>query len=357
MRLTELSYKTTDWEIKNLEFDNVSLIVGKNSTGKSKTLGVVDLLGKIITQKVSLLGRGAWNVTFLSEKFGVINYKFETGSTIGDPQVKYERITIGGKIYLQRNSERTTLFSELDKTLQEIYPPEGKLTIHTTRDIRKYPYLEEIINWAEHSYGFKFGVIGPEFPHNLDYNLLNVIDDIPSLYKTLSEERQKQVKSNFGKIGYKIEEIVFAEGSPINFLFIQESDLAKPLGHYQLSQGMFRSLYILIFIEYLLSQKQPATIIIDDLCEGLDYDRATKLGKLLFDNCMQNNIQLIATSNDMFLMDVVDLKYWNLLQREGGIVTALNPKNQPDLFKDFQFTGLSNFDFLASDYIAQKIKK
>ena len=114
-------------------------------------------------------------------------------------------------------------------------------------------------------------------------------------------------------------------------------------------------MYILIYFVYLISQKQPVTIVIDDLCEGLDYERATKLGQLIFEKCLNTNVQLIATSNDSFLMDVVDLKYWNVLQRDGNVVTAINNQTHEALFKKFKFTGLSNFDFFASDYIQQAL--
>ena len=120
---------------------------------------------------------------------------------------------------------------------------------------------------------------------------------------------------------------------------------------------MFRSLSLLIFIEFLTAKRKTATVVIDDFCEGLDYDRATKLGKIVFDKCEHNNIQLIATSNDMFLMDVVDIVHWNVLQRNASIVTALNAKSNPELFEKFRYTGLSNFDFFASDYISQKMDK
>jgi hypothetical protein len=92
-------------------------------------------------------------------------------------------------------------------------------------------------------------------------------------------------------------------------------------------------------------------VIIDDLCEGLDYERATKLGELVFNICRDTEIQLIATSNDSFLMDAIDIKYWNILQRTGSIVTALNIKNSEEKFRKFKFTGLSNFDFFSSDYL------
>ena len=54
--------------------------------------------------------------------------------------------------------------------------------------------------------------------------------------------------------------------------------------------------------------------------------------------------------------DVVDLKYWNILQREGSEVTSIDIIKNPELFNDFAFTGLSNFDFFSSDYIARKMK-
>ena len=93
--------------------------------------------------------------------------------------------------------------------------------------------------------------------------------------------------------------------------------------------------------------------MIDDFCEGIDYDRAIKLGKYLYQYCLANGIQLVAASNDNFLMDVVDVKYWNILQRNGDAVTAINIHNNPALFEKFDFTGLSNFDLFSSDFIAR----
>ena len=139
-------------------------------------------------------------------------------------------------------------------------------------------------------------------------------------------------------------------------MLIKEEGLRKNIPHFQLSQGMFRALALIVYMQYLISRKKPATIIIDDLCEGLDYERATKLGKLLFETALEGDIQLITTSNDNFLMEVIDLKYLNVLFREGKKVRGINAQSNPELFEEFKFTGLSNFDFFASNYIisAQK---
>jgi hypothetical protein len=110
---------------------------------------------------------------------------------------------------------------------------------------------------------------------------------------------------------------------------------------------------VIIYVEYLISRKRPASIIIDDLCEGLDYDRATRLGRLIFDKCIDRQIQLIATSNDSFLMDAIDIEYWTILTRQGKTVEAMNRMTNSEIFDRFRFTGLSNFDFFSSDYILQ----
>nr|WP_305070031.1 ATP-binding protein [Flavobacterium covae] len=145
--------------------------------------------------------------------------------------------------------------------------------------------------------------------------------------------------------------MVVQEKGEYSTINIKEENVDKFIPHYKLSQGMFRALAVIVYVQYLISRKRPSTIIIDDLCEGLDYERATKLGKLIFDKCLSNDIQLIATSNDSFLMEVVDLKYWNVLVREGKKVKAINKESNSTLFEDFRFTGLSNFDFFSSNFI------
>lgn len=71
----------------------------------------------------------------------------------------------------------------------------------------------------------------------------------------------------------------------------------------------------------------------------------------MYDFCEKNHIQLIATSNDSFLMDAVDLQCWNILQREGNRVYSISALNSPALFEKFRRTGLSNFDILSSNFL------
>ena len=357
MKIIKLSYTDTNWEIKNLEFDNANLLVGKNSTGKSRTLSTIDLLYKMLTQKRDLNWGGKWEIVFQTTNNDTIEYSFAT--SYQKSGVTYENIKYNDEDVLKRDAPDSAIVkNSLTGSMDIIYPPTDKLILHVNRDVRKYPILEEIVNWAEDSFGFKFGNISSYAQFNKqEYDMLTAIEDIPILFKRLSEDNRQKIIRDINDTGYNIENISVIERAGIPMLVIKENGIGKTLPYYTLSQGMFRALAVLIYVEYLLSRKRPATIIIDDLCEGLDFSRATKLGEKIFGKCETNKIQLIATSNDGFLMDVVDIKYWNVLLRKGKVVTAINIKNHPSLFEEFKFTGLSNFDFFSSDYIPKHLSE
>ena len=120
---------------------------------------------------------------------------------------------------------------------------------------------------------------------------------------------------------------------------------------------MFRVFCVLLYMIYSSTLADARCLMIDDMGEGLDYRRSTKLGKIVFDYCKKNSIQLIVTSNDSFLMDSVPLDLWNILQRNGRTVTSLNSQTHQELFTKFARTGLSNFDILSSNFITNHLQK
>ena len=126
---------------------------------------------------------------------------------------------------------------------------------------------------------------------------------------------------------------------------------------YELSNGMFRVFSVLLYMIYSSTLKGARCLMIDDMGEGLDYRRSTKLGKIVFSYCKAKSIQLIVTSNDSFLLDTVDLDLWNILQRTGSVVTSLNSQTHQELFAKFARTGLSNYDILSSNFITNHLQK
>lgn len=350
MRLTHFSYKEAGWEIKDgLSLQTVNLLVGKNAVGKSKT---IQSLGKAIIflsqQKESLR----------SDEFGAC-FTFEDNGTLFSYHFYYlhgkitrEILSVDGTIYIERNEETATLHG------QSINPPANKLILHIRRDTVQYPYIEKIMVWAEQACGLSFNEVDIAGDVNITSYLLGKQQNLFTLVESLPKDALQHIVSQAQNLGYpltKIETIEFT--STLKKVTFQEEGVKDVLVDGLLSKGMFRALYLLIYMKYLSLQTSPSLLLVDDLCEGLDYDRSTKLGKLVFDFCLEHGIQLIASSNDTFLMDVIDLKYWNILQRKNGQITSLNIENHPELFESFRFTGLSNFDFISTDYIQRHLTK
>lgn len=359
MKLTKISYKTADWELLDLELDQVNLIVGKNGTGKSRTIAVLQLLVKIINQKFDSLSDASWELTFIKSNGDKLVYSFAIAVySKNDERILTEQLTLNDSTLINRVfGYAVHVYNVQLGEDEELNPPQNKLVLHTNRDVKKYPYIEDLCKWAEESYGCLFAnIYSSTKTSQKEYFESNLGDlEIQSLYKGLSESSHLLITDEFNSIGYDISEIYPIDIGSYTVLLVSEKGVERHIPDFRLAQGMLRALFILIYVEYIRTQKAPTMIVIDDFCEGLDYERATKLGKLVYEKCLNSNIQLVATSNDSFLMEVVDIKYWNVLRREGKIVTALNNKNHPELFQDFKFTGLSNFDFFSSDYINKRL--
>ena len=68
-------------------------------------------------------------------------------------------------------------------------------------------------------------------------------------------------------------------------------------------------------------------------------------------------IQLIMSTNDHYVMNNVPLEYWQVIQRKGGECRVFNYQNSKEKFDEFEYMGLNNFDFLATDYLNSKWEK
>ena len=111
---------------------------------------------------------------------------------------------------------------------------------------------------------------------------------------------------------------------------------------------------IVVTINYLMQKGAEGTIVIDDIGEGIDFERSSRLTELIFKRAEDTGTQLIATSNDRFLMNIVDIKYWNVFERKGETVRAFNCRNSKRAFDEFSLTGLNNFDFFSDGLYRHK---
>lgn len=359
MKLINLDYNeliedTTNnpWELKRLSLNDLNLIIGKNSAGKSRTIRIIIALSNIIALRSPLVN-GTWHVEFVNEetkKTTKIVYELK----IKGGKVVSEKILVDGKLKLDRNGD-TKIFSEKTNTFLKIEPPDDKLVLHIRRDKLEYEFFEYLIDWAMSVRGYEFSDVRPgDITIEKDITTLVRLNTVPQVTEKLDPDTIKNIIEEFNSLGYQIEniEVNKLNAAPIDvkILEIKEKGIKHLIKQVHLSQGMFRALALLIIINYLLKTKETSTILVDDLCEGMDFERATNFAKLIYEKMQTAKIQLIATSNDSFLMNVVDIKYWNILKRENTVVNAYNYKNSKDIFEEFRSTSLNNFDLFTSNY-------
>ncbi len=354
MRLLEFVYTDSSWQLKPILFQPVNLLVAKNAIGKSKVIKSLSIAVQHISQATDNNNDSTFVAAFKFESENdefYYEFSYIRGKVVTETLLKVSPEKILDTL-LKRDSNSTYLHGE------PINPPEDKLVLHVRRDTIQYPYFEKIVAWAEHVCGHRFN----EMDYAGDYGTYSSISKFDSnlfdIVKSLPAEAMERIIKQANGLNYPIESIIpYEHSETVKFVIFHEKDIPQGLMFFQLSKGMFRALYLLIYMEYLAYIKKPSLLLVDDLCEGLDYDRSTHLGSILYKFCLQHNVQLIASSNDSFLMDVVDLRYWNILQRIGNVVEGINHTTHPDLFDDFGFTGLSNFDLFSSDYMARHLIK
>ena len=341
MILSQFTYNNdSGWRLEELALNHQNLIVGFNSVGKSRTVSAIGHVARFI--KGDLDAAGNFSCSLLLENGNRLEYSFE----VAGGQVLAEVLRKNDTPLIQRERYTATMYGD-----NTVSPPESKLLIQVRRDTMKYPEIEEIIQWAEHTTLFVFSNITTD-PNSLSPYAISDEPRLPVMFSKISENQRELLRNYMCDMGYKISKIEEYERSTgAKSLYIYESGIKVPLRPFDLSNGMFRVFCVLLYMIYNSTLSEARCLVIDDMGEGLDYMRSTKLGKIMYEYCEKNQIQLIATSNDSFLMDAVDLQHWNILQREGNRVYCINMSNSPALFEKFQRTGLSNFDILSSNFL------
>ncbi|MDR3000895.1 MAG: ABC transporter ATP-binding protein [Fibromonadaceae bacterium] len=282
----EFANEPKAWSLNGMVLGSVNLVVGKNATGKTKTLTKIARLGNILAGK-PLPESANYDVEFSD---GVDIYKCKLN--ISHRKIQSEEFC-GNK--------------------------------------------EKFVKWVE-------GLIMHAFNSK---QRQDVIDLYTKGEEELAENFKEQIINFMNEIGYELLEI----GTDSSTIYVKEKNVDVAILLQQMSQGMFRALSLIIQMAYNTLKNLPTTIIIDDIGEGLDFARSTSMIKLLSRVASEGKCQLIMSTNDRFVMNNVPLKYWQVIQRTGGQCKAYNYHNKKEKYDEFEYTGLNNFDFLATDFI------
>lgn len=373
MRLTSISYSEFNgtaqaWRLDDLLLGESNLIVGKNASGKTRAINVISSLAQHLAGLKPAPISGDFDVKF-NDAGNVYHYLIR----VEDEEVIKEVLELNSKVLLDRGQGGVgTIWAEALEggRMMEFQTPPSEFAVVARRDTIQHSFLEALHAWGSSVRHYAFGTsLGKDRLVVLIESPSSKIDDrdtnaVVGLFK-YGEKRfgrsfNQAIIDDMLLLDYDLTDIGVA--SPISVrissgfpvepvgLYVKERQLSGITDHLSMSQGMFRCLSMLIQLNYSQLSDSTTCVLIDDIGEGLDFDRACRLIDLLREKARSTKVQLIMSTNDRFVMNHVPLEEWSFLRRTGSDVSVMNYGNSRGTFEEFKFTGLSNFSFLEMDF-------
>jgi hypothetical protein len=373
MKLQSVTYvqnqgEADEWAIRDLTLQDINLVVGTNASGKSKSLTLIVSLARLLT--------GEFKLVFRSGEYDV---RFEDGGkqhryvlVFRDFRVVREEFDYDGRRVLTRGVGGVgTVFAERPGDMLEFQAPDTDLAAVVRRDSIQHPFFESLHQWGKSVYHIAFGTsLGKETIGVLVQEKQPEVDPRETsqtgrIYrageKTFGDVYKEAVIRDMTRLGYPVSEVGMKRPSNVQLtpsppgdlmsLYVKETSLMSPTDQFDMSQGMFRAFAVIVQLNYFAMSRKSGCFLIDDIGEGLDFARSCALIEFLIEKAHTLPMQLIMTTNDRFVMNKVPLDAWSIVRREGSAIRVYNSRNAPKAFEDFKFTGLNNFDFLATDFL------
>ncbi len=337
-------------------FDNINLLVGKNASGKSRTLNVIREIANLLSGKIDLK-----NAVSPSENFEVLftekDIRYRYILEFKDRKVSNEILSMNDKTLLDRN-KNILVNANGQNTLFEV---EDHRLVICAQDAERKPYFREFIKWGLSLRNYLFANQFEKNKQVKDYTRIDGGDPgiegtevlIYTFYRgreTYGESFVKDIMTGMRDLGYSVTGIDILEKNGLYGICVEEEGEYMVTQH-DMSQGMFRSLALLIMLSYARLSDFSLCMLIDDMGEGLDFDTSRKMMDIVIRRIDNSNLQFFMTTNDRYVMNQIPLKYWTVIDRaESSRSVYYNHINAKDNFEDFKYTGLNNFDFLTTDF-------
>jgi hypothetical protein len=375
MRLRSLDYHEFEgqpryWAISGLALFDVNLIVGPNASGKTRALNVIGNLALwVCGERKDLPRQASYRAEFVHDDQAIV-YAVE----LGDGQVVAESFVRSGEALLDRSvgGKGSIFYEEVHRKLEFDIPPTELAA--SRRDSRQHSFLLPLQDWGQHTFNFYFGtslgkesfaLVSPSAKRPIAFNLRHpntVVGIFLEAQRRFGDKFVNALIADLGTIGYDAERVSVGlikdimtslPGQPTG-LTVKERALHAETDQLTMSQGMFRALSLLTLFNFAVFAAGPKCVIVDDIGEGLDFARSLALVTLLISKAQEHGIQLIMATNDRFIMNAVPLEYWTVLRRVGAEIRLSNYENSRRAFEEFKFTGLSNFDLLATNFLDEE---
>ena len=156
MRLRSISYSQfegapEEWTLSGLTLQNLTLLVGKNASGKSRILNVIHRLALAIANKRSL--SNSHFILVFDENGKESNYELD----IRESKIALETFAVDGELKLERGTGgKGKIFAEKEYKHIEFQTPENQLAVVARRDTIQHPFFEPLHQWASSLYHYAF---------------------------------------------------------------------------------------------------------------------------------------------------------------------------------------------------------
>jgi energy-coupling factor transporter ATP-binding protein EcfA2 len=378
MQIKNIEYKQyegdkREWTVEPASFGQINLLVGKNASGKTRILNVMVGLARLLAGKQQVLFEtGDFKATLVTPNGKSFVYEVSMLNNL----VNREYLSCGDNQYLTREgSGPGKIKTEPKGEMVDFQIKPNQLAIFSKRDSLQYPFLEEIAAWAEGTEHYEFATLfGPSAIGNPA--VLVSMDQIHDPEKVLSrdfgqrellqlpvaaaiskfgDDFKRAIITDMNQVGYDLEDMGVGVLSEIKItppaigIWVKERDLQCNTEQNQMSFGMFRALSAVIRMNLSQFTNAPSAVFLDDVGEGLDFERSVGLIKTLIEKAEKGGFQLFMTTNDRFVMNEVPMKYWSMIIRTGSLVKVKNYENSHDEFEKFEKLGLNNFDYFVAN--------
>lgn len=360
LKYTRYLGESNEWSITGKEnefayFGNINLLVGKNASGKSRTLNVIREVANLLSGNL-LVNKLCIDTQRFQLIFSENDTKYEYFLDIKNKIVVDEILSVNGKEVLNRR--KNTLTNKKGFTVP-LTLEDHQLAI-TETDKYGEPYFRSFILWGKSLKNYFFSNQNEKNHLVQNYMIENKddkdVEDTSVLLNTFYKGKESfgkkftsEIKSDMKFLGYYLSDISIEKLSGGYGICVEE-DGRYIVTQIDMAQGMFRTLSLFIMLTYARLSNLSLCILVDDMGEGVDFDRSKILIDIAFKKIAQSNIQFMMTSNDRNIMNQIPLKHWSVIDRDKSKSVFYDYTNSKETFDDFKYTGLNNFEFISTDF-------
>ncbi len=390
MRIEKLSFHNhvTGWQLTEMEFDSINLLVGVSGVGKTKILEIIKhlkgiIFGTIIDRSRFLhsddgidLNGVKWDITFSispSSKYrwhGKYNTKDDRirtnayGSKYLDlesqePEIEIEELYLNGELITCRK-DGDIKFENLDmpklsrrKSLIEIFCSEEKIVPVINNWLLVANSQTEAPNrWL---YGSTVDEINGLSLSDIRNKQIPLIAKIGLLYRNY-HQMFDSIKSDFLDVFPQIENMSVSISGTVTSspngitqnhhltIILKEIGVDQWITQSNISMGMLKTLAHITEI-YLLAE--GSVLLIDEFENSLGVNCIDLVSELLN---KRQDIQFILTSHHPYIINKIPMKHWKIITRKGSLVTAHKATDYEELSgsKHKAFTQLINLPDYAA---------